>query len=129
MNRGSAEMAKGGDALSATDPLAQKAYWKRPERRAMSLQSDVLDLGCGDGSFANTVLARRFRAVDGFDFAEPAVSPCRSKCDRAEHAYYCMQYHSTRLCTVYRYQVRSRHGYCFVQRLTMPNFRAGKRVS
>jgi hypothetical protein len=39
----------------------------------MNLQSDVLDLGCGDGSFANTVLARRFRGVDGFYFAEAAI--------------------------------------------------------
>ena len=97
-------MAKRVDALSATDPLAQKAYWEEAGARGydrqmfastvverhinqrlwdvaveiglhlgMNLQSDVLDLGCGDGSFANTVLARRFRGVDGFDFAEAAI--------------------------------------------------------
>jgi len=33
----------------------------------------VLDLGCGDGAFANAVLARNFVAVDGFDMAEAAI--------------------------------------------------------
>jgi 2-polyprenyl-3-methyl-5-hydroxy-6-metoxy-1,4-benzoquinol methylase len=97
-------MAKRDNALSASDPLAQKAYWEEAGARGydrqmfastvverhinqrlwdlaveiglylgMNLQSDVLDLGCGDGSFANTVLARRFRGVDGFDFAETAI--------------------------------------------------------
>ena len=35
--------------------------------------SRVLDLGCGDGAFANSVLARSFSAVDGFDMAEAAI--------------------------------------------------------
>jgi len=35
--------------------------------------SRVLDLGCGDGAFANAVLARNFAAVDGFDMAEAAI--------------------------------------------------------
>ncbi len=33
----------------------------------------VLDLGCGDGAFANAVLAQNFAAVDGFDMAEAAI--------------------------------------------------------
>jgi SAM-dependent methyltransferase len=33
----------------------------------------VLDLGCGDGAFANAVLAHHFAAVDGFDMAEAAI--------------------------------------------------------
>ncbi|MGO9607167.1 MAG: class I SAM-dependent methyltransferase [Candidatus Binataceae bacterium] len=95
---------KKGQALSATNPLAQKAYWEEAGAKGydrqmfasaaverhinrrlwhvaveiglqlgMDPQSHVLDLGCGDGSFANTVLARCFRAVDGFDFAEAAI--------------------------------------------------------
>ena len=32
----------------------------------------VLDLGCGDGAFANAMLAR-YRAVDGLDLAEAAI--------------------------------------------------------
>ena len=35
--------------------------------------SRVLDLGCGDGAFANAVLARNFAAVDGYDMAEAAI--------------------------------------------------------
>jgi len=33
----------------------------------------VLDLGCGDGAFANAMLAQRYRAVDGLDLAESAI--------------------------------------------------------
>jgi SAM-dependent methyltransferase len=43
--------------------------------RQLGLDSDakVLDLGCGDGAFANAVLAHNFAAVDGFDIAEAAI--------------------------------------------------------
>jgi len=98
------EVAKRGQTLSGSNPLAQKAYWEKAGAKGydrqmfasavverhinqrlwdvavgigmqlgMDGQSHVLDLGCGDGSFANTILARRFRAVDGFDFAETAI--------------------------------------------------------
>jgi 2-polyprenyl-3-methyl-5-hydroxy-6-metoxy-1,4-benzoquinol methylase len=33
----------------------------------------VLDIGCGDGAFANQVLADRYRKVDGIDKSEPAI--------------------------------------------------------
>src|SRR5258708_602576 len=33
----------------------------------------VLDFGCGDGAFANQVLAQSYRAVDGYDKAEAAI--------------------------------------------------------
>jgi SAM-dependent methyltransferase len=33
----------------------------------------VLDLGCGDGAFANRMLTARYRAVDGLDKAETAI--------------------------------------------------------
>jgi len=33
----------------------------------------VLDLGCGDGAFANQVLATRYRKIDGIDKAEVAI--------------------------------------------------------
>jgi len=38
----------------------------------------VLDFGCGDGAFANAVLARRYRAVDGLDKAEAAIARARA---------------------------------------------------
>ena len=33
----------------------------------------VLDVGCGDGAFANQVLAARYRSVDGLDKSESAI--------------------------------------------------------
>jgi cyclopropane fatty-acyl-phospholipid synthase-like methyltransferase len=36
-------------------------------------RSHVLDLGCGDGAFANRVLASEFAAVDGFDLSEAGI--------------------------------------------------------
>ena len=33
----------------------------------------VLDLGCGDGAFANQMLTARYRAVDGLDLSETAI--------------------------------------------------------
>ena len=38
----------------------------------------VMDFGCGDGVFANEVLARHFQAVDGFDKSEAAIRRARS---------------------------------------------------
>jgi 2-polyprenyl-3-methyl-5-hydroxy-6-metoxy-1,4-benzoquinol methylase len=35
--------------------------------------SHVLDLGCGDGSFANRILAAHYRSIDGFDLSAAAV--------------------------------------------------------
>lgn len=40
--------------------------------------SRVLDLGCGDGAFANHALAPNFASVDGFDLAEAAISRARA---------------------------------------------------
>jgi 2-polyprenyl-3-methyl-5-hydroxy-6-metoxy-1,4-benzoquinol methylase len=42
-------------------------------RLGLDAQSHVLDLGCGDGSFANAMLAKHFRAVDGIDFSEAGI--------------------------------------------------------
>jgi SAM-dependent methyltransferase len=33
----------------------------------------VLDFGCGDGAFANEMLASRYCAIDGYDLAPPAI--------------------------------------------------------
>ena len=33
----------------------------------------VLDLGCGDGAFANNVLATKYGAIDGLDLSEEAI--------------------------------------------------------
>jgi SAM-dependent methyltransferase len=42
-------------------------------RLGLDSNAKVLDLGCGDGAFANAVLAHNFAAVDGFDMAEAAI--------------------------------------------------------
>ena len=47
-------------------------------RLGLNPGSRVLDLGCGDGAFANAVLARNFAAVDGFDMAEAAIRRART---------------------------------------------------
>src|SRR5215210_5341557 len=47
-------------------------------------QSHVLDLGCGDGAFANRMLAQHFRAVDGVDFAEAGIARAQTEAPRPE---------------------------------------------
>ncbi len=46
--------------------------------------AQVLDLGCGDGAFANKMLAPRYRKVDGIDKAEAAIK--RANADAPKHA-------------------------------------------
>jgi SAM-dependent methyltransferase len=48
---------------------------------AMGVPSDahVLDLGCGDGAFANLMLTANYRAVDGLDVAEAAIRRARAE--------------------------------------------------
>jgi cyclopropane fatty-acyl-phospholipid synthase-like methyltransferase len=46
----------------------------------------VLDLGCGDGAFANAMLAARYRAVDGLDLAEAAIR--RADADAEPHVHF-----------------------------------------
>src|SRR5437762_2140946 len=43
----------------------------------MKADHRVLDLGCGDGSFANQVLSRSFSTVHGADFSEAAIGKAR----------------------------------------------------
>jgi cyclopropane fatty-acyl-phospholipid synthase-like methyltransferase len=40
--------------------------------------SRVLDLGCGDGAFANEALAGNFAEIEGFDLAEAAIQRARA---------------------------------------------------
>ncbi|MBV9554541.1 MAG: class I SAM-dependent methyltransferase [Alphaproteobacteria bacterium] len=42
-------------------------------RLGLTSGSRVLDLGCGDGAFANQALAPNFAAIDGFDLSEAAI--------------------------------------------------------
>jgi cyclopropane fatty-acyl-phospholipid synthase-like methyltransferase len=46
----------------------------------------VIDVGCGDGAFANQVLAARYRAVDGIDKSEMAIK--RAQTEAKENTSY-----------------------------------------
>src|SRR5262245_61436779 len=50
----------------------------------MTPDGHVLDLGCGDGSFANRVLAQHFRAVHGLDFTEAAIRRARAEATKPD---------------------------------------------
>jgi 2-polyprenyl-3-methyl-5-hydroxy-6-metoxy-1,4-benzoquinol methylase len=49
----------------------------------ISSQAHVLELGCGDGAFANHVLAHHFCAVDGVDFAEAGIARAQAQAPRS----------------------------------------------
>jgi len=44
----------------------------------------VLDLGCGDGAFANITLSRQFRKVDGFDISQAGIRRAQMNSPREE---------------------------------------------
>jgi SAM-dependent methyltransferase len=46
-------------------------------RLELNEQCTVLDLGCGDGAFANSVLAKHFKRVDGVDLSESGIRRAR----------------------------------------------------
>jgi SAM-dependent methyltransferase len=48
------------------------------EQLGLDASSRVLDLGCGDGAFANHALAPTFAAVDGFDLSEEGIRRARA---------------------------------------------------
>jgi len=54
--------------------------------RNMGLTEDayVLDLGCGDGAFANITLSRQFRKVDGCDISQAGIRRARTNSPREE---------------------------------------------
>ena len=52
----------------------------------VSPNGHVLDLGCGDGAFANQVLTARYRAVDGLDLSETAIR--RAQAESGNRATY-----------------------------------------
>jgi hypothetical protein len=42
-------------------------------------ESNILELGCGDGAFANSMLAERFAHVDAYDGSTKAIESAKSK--------------------------------------------------
>jgi len=65
-------MFRNSDAAHMRDRLYQCAI---DIAAALGVPADghVLDLGCGDGAFANQMLTARYRTVDGLDIAEAAI--------------------------------------------------------
>ena len=53
--------------------------------RDLGLRSDarVLDLGCGDGAFANRALAQAFGDIDGADFAKAGIDRANAQAPRS----------------------------------------------
>lgn len=51
-------------------------------RLGINADAHVLDLGCGDGAFANEVLSHTYRAVDGFDLSEAGIARARTNASR-----------------------------------------------
>jgi len=47
------------------------------KQMGLGRESHILDLGCGDGALTNIVLAKHFKAVDGFDLSVPAINRAR----------------------------------------------------
>jgi len=54
--------------------------------KELGLGSDahVLDLGCGDGAFANLALAQHFAEVDGLDMSQAAIRRAQAQACRAQ---------------------------------------------
>lgn len=52
-------------------------------RVGIDADAHVLDLGCGDGAFANEVLSHTYRAVDGFDLSEAGIARARKNASRS----------------------------------------------
>jgi 2-polyprenyl-3-methyl-5-hydroxy-6-metoxy-1,4-benzoquinol methylase len=44
----------------------------------LSNDSTILELGCGDGKFSETVLANYFKYINAFDISEPAINRAKS---------------------------------------------------
>ena len=49
----------------------------------LNQDSNILDLGCGDGALSNILLSRHYRAIDGFDLSVPAVKRANQLSPRA----------------------------------------------
>lgn len=57
-------------------------HWQAAINTAQSLglnsNSKILELGCGDGSFAKNILSARFKHIDAFDQSEAAIKRAQS---------------------------------------------------
>jgi 2-polyprenyl-3-methyl-5-hydroxy-6-metoxy-1,4-benzoquinol methylase len=73
------------EALYASDKTMKHIltkHWQAAVDIAKSLglneNSDILELGCGDGKFADEILAVYFRHIDAFDISQSAIKRAQS---------------------------------------------------
>ena len=60
------------------------------KKLGLDSHSRVLDLGCGDGAFANAALAQHFAEVDGLDMSQAAIRRAQSQaCKEQMHFEVC----------------------------------------
>lgn len=66
-------------------------HWEAVVETAKELglgeDSTILELGCGDGKFAESVLSRHFKFINAFDISEPAIGRARNACRSGKVAY------------------------------------------
>lgn len=67
--------------LTDFDPLLHRVEWLKPD--------NVLDIGCGCGSFTNE-LAPHCKRITAIDISEPLLERCRKEHDRPNITYRCM---------------------------------------
>lgn len=74
-----------GNAMFSSGPVEQHirtTIWDAAIKTAgvigLHSKSRILELGCGDGSFAGTVLAKNFFTVDGYDYSTTGIKRAES---------------------------------------------------
>jgi 2-polyprenyl-3-methyl-5-hydroxy-6-metoxy-1,4-benzoquinol methylase len=71
---------------------ATKRIWREAINIArylgMNEHSSILELGCGDGKFAEEVLAEHFKKIDAIDFSEAAIERARQMTRTDKVKYY-----------------------------------------
>ncbi len=53
----------------------------------LGADSTILELGCGDGKFSETVLSRHFKLITAFDISEPAIERATNNCRSGKVCY------------------------------------------
>src|SRR3989338_2145016 len=51
------------------------------EALGLGMDSMILELGCGDGAFANNILSKKFKHVDAYDASTAAIKSAKSRAE------------------------------------------------
>ncbi len=74
-------------ASSTVERYVNRRLWQKGieigQQMGLTKDSHILDLGCGDGALANMLLAKHYRAIDGFDLAPAAIKRAQSQAANA----------------------------------------------